>query len=257
MVKIYALGTAGSGKSTFVTAMAEWMEKNGFRVSIVNLDPGAEETPYEADVDIREWITLSQVMKEHGLGPNGAQVAAADMIALHIEEIRNSLERTVHDYALIDTPGQLELFAFRESSTYIVERLGQEDAMLAFIFDPVLSKTPDGFASLLMLSSTVYFRFYLPFINLLGKSDTLSTEELDRILGWGESQNALYNDLSLEKGMKANMSFEVFKALELLGAHRKLTAISAFEMDVFEDGFREIYYTAQQVFGAGEDLEPE
>ncbi len=253
MVKVYALGTAGSGKSTFIAAMAEWMEKNGFRFSIVNLDPGAEEIPYEPDVDIRDWFTLTEVMKQHKLGPNGAQVAAADMIAIHIPEIRDRLESTVYDYALIDTPGQLELFAFREASAHIVEQLGSEDALLAFIFDPILAKTPEGFASLLMLSSTVHFRFYLPFLNLLGKADLLTQEERDMILEWGSSDESLYNALRESKGMRANMSLEVFKALELLGAYRKLIPMSAYDGEGMED----VYSIAQQIFGAGEDLSPE
>jgi len=253
MVRIYALGTAGSGKSTFIAAMAEWMEKNGFKASLVNLDPGAEDLPYEPDVDIRNWFTLTQVMKEHGLGPNGAQVAAADLIAIHIPEIREQLESTYYDYALIDTPGQLELFAFRESSTHIVEQLGAEDSMLAFIFDPILARTPEGFASLLMLSSTVHFRFYLPFLNLLGKSDLLSTDERDMILEWGESEGSLYNALREREGMRANMNLEVFRALELLGAYRKMTPMSAYDGEGMED----VYSVAQQIFSGGDDLSAE
>ncbi len=253
MVKIYALGTAGSGKSTFIAAMAEWMEKNGFRFSIVNLDPGAEEIPYEPDVDIRNWFTLPEIMKEHGLGPNGAQVAAADMVAIHVPEIKNRLESTVYDYALIDTPGQLELFAFRESSTHIIEQLGAEDSMLAFIFDPILAKSPEGFASLLMLSNTVHFRFYLPFLNLLGKSDLLTTDERDMILEWGDSDEALYNALREREGMRASMNLEVFKALELLGAYRKLIPLSSYEGEGMED----VYFVAQQIFSGGDDLSAE
>ncbi len=253
MVKIYALGTAGSGKSTFIAAMAEWMEKNDFMATLVNLDPGAEEIPYEPDVDIREWFTLTEVMKQHGLGPNGAQVAAADLIALHISEIKDALDRTDYHYALIDTPGQLELFAFRESSSHIVQQMGQEDSMLTFIFDPALAKSPEGFASLLMLSTTVHFRFYLPFLNLLGKTDMLQPDERDKILRWGSSDEDLYNALRETHDMRGNMSLEVFKSLELLGAYRKLIPISSYD----GEGMVDVYSAAQQIFSGGEDLSPE
>ncbi len=252
MVKIYALGTAGSGKSTFIAALAGWMEEKGFNYSVVNLDPGAEDIPYEADIDIREWFTLPQIMKEHNLGPNGAQIAGADMVAVKIPEIKDELERTAYDYALIDTPGQLELFAFRESSAHITEKLGEEDSMLAFIFDPMLARTPSGFASLLMLAATVHFRFSLPFLNLLGKKDLLLPEEEERILDWSSSENSLYEALRKESGMRANMNLEIFKALEGLGTYRKLIPLSSFT----GEGLADVYSIGQQIFGAGEDLEP-
>ncbi len=69
---IYFVGTAGSGKSTMVQAYKEWLDHNGIDSIIVNLDPGADSLPYEADIDIREWIDLGGVMDEYALGPNGA-----------------------------------------------------------------------------------------------------------------------------------------------------------------------------------------
>lgn len=38
---------------------------------IVNLDPANEEVPYEADIDIRDLVSLERVMEELDLGPNG------------------------------------------------------------------------------------------------------------------------------------------------------------------------------------------
>ena len=250
MVKLYAVGTAGAGKSTFIGALAEWMESRGFNITVINLDPGAEELPYEPDIDIRERFTLPEVMKEYNLGPNGAQIVAADLVALEIRKIKEEMERTDYDYALIDTPGQLELFAFRGSSTEIVDTLGAEDSMLIFLFDPIISKEPTGFASLLMLSATVHFRFQIPFMNLLGKSDALSREELDKILDWSMSEDALYNALREERNMRGSFNLEIFKAMESLGTYRKVIPSSSLE----ELGFQEVYTIAQEIFGAGEDI---
>lgn len=41
---------------------------------IVNLDPGNENVPYQAAVDIRELVSVPVVMEEMGLGINGALV---------------------------------------------------------------------------------------------------------------------------------------------------------------------------------------
>ena len=44
---------------------------------IVNLDPGNENVPYKAAVDIRELVAVPVVMEEMGLGINGALVCDA------------------------------------------------------------------------------------------------------------------------------------------------------------------------------------
>jgi Conserved hypothetical ATP binding protein. len=45
------------------------MISQGLDSAIVNLDPGAEFLPYEPDFDIREILSLSEVMSEYSLGP--------------------------------------------------------------------------------------------------------------------------------------------------------------------------------------------
>ena len=81
---LYFTGTAGSGKSSLVHAYQEWLDNIGLESIIVNLDPGADYLPYNADVDIRDWVNLSEVMEDYSLGPNGAQIAAADLMAVNI-----------------------------------------------------------------------------------------------------------------------------------------------------------------------------
>ena len=41
----------------------------------MNLDPAAEEFTFEPDVDIKDLISLEDVMEEMGLGPNGGLMA--------------------------------------------------------------------------------------------------------------------------------------------------------------------------------------
>ena len=92
------------------------MDTNSYSTIVVNLDPGAEVLAYDADVDVREWTVLGHIMEEFNLGPNGAQVVAADMMALQAGDIATAVNEMESDYVLYDVPGQLELFAFRSSS---------------------------------------------------------------------------------------------------------------------------------------------
>ena len=195
MNNIYFVGTAGSGKSTMVGAFKRWLDDNEIDSIVVNLDPGAEKLPYVPDVDIREWINLDEVMSQYGLGPNGAQIVAADLMAVNIKKVSDILDTIDTDYVLIDTPGQLELFAFRESSNVVISALGKQRSMIAYLSDPTLYKSANGFVSAMTLASLVQFRLNMPIINLLSKSDVLKEEEVDRILDWYNNPDTLYGDL--------------------------------------------------------------
>ncbi|MCD6276194.1 MAG: ATP/GTP-binding protein [Thermoplasmata archaeon] len=252
IASLFVVGPAGSGKSTFTAAFREWMIKNEYETITVNLDPGAESLPYMPDVDVRDIVDLGSIMEEYQLGPNGAQIVAADLTANFVEELKREVDSYEADYVLYDTAGQIELFAFRAASKFIVDYLGEENAMLAFLFDPALAKSPSGYISLLILSSSVYFRFYRPYINILSKIDIVSDEELQNIADWSTDWNSLYLALLKENpSMRKELSIELFKALENIDAFRTLIPTSARMLYGYED----VYNAIQMTFAGGEDLE--
>jgi hypothetical protein len=251
-VAIYFTGTAGAGKTTMTTAFQTWMRDSGYEAVTVNLDPGMEDPAFDPDVDIRDWVNLQDIMAENKLGPNGAQVAASDMVAIKIEEVKNALQSFRSDYILVDTPGQVELFAFRESSRTIVEELSGDRSLIAFLFDPMLARHPHGIVSLFMLSATTQFRFRLPMANVLAKDDLLNDEEKERVSRWTEDPASLYEAVSSDETQREGIvSLEFFKALENVGPLWSLIFTSAKE----ERGMEDIYAAVQEAFAGGEDLE--
>jgi len=252
-VNLFFTGTAGSGKSNLTKAFSVWMDRQGYRTVRVNLDPGAEDIPYEVDVDIRDWVSLPEVMDEHGLGPNGAQIVCADMIAVNAREIREVMDGYDCHYYLIDTPGQMELFTFRQSSKEIVRVLGAERSLIAFLFDPILSKQPNGFASLLLLAATTQFRFDVPYYPVLSKADVLSDDEIDMIQRWSTDYWDLESALR-EKGKTENqIGMELVRGLSNVGLQDEIKPVSSTE----ETGLADIYSAVQMAFFGGEDLESE
>jgi GTPase SAR1 family protein len=249
---LYFVGTAGSGKTTLTEAFQLWLNNQGYEAMTVNLDPGADALTYAPDVDVRDWIKLSEVMEEHGLGPNGAQIVAADMIALNVREISQVIAGYDTDYVLIDTPGQIELFTFRQSSRVVMDELSGDRAMLAFLFDPALAKTANGYVSSLMLAATVHFRAPSPMISILAKADTLTEGDMERISLWSKDYYALFSAL-LDESIDAQtqVSVEFLQALDVVGAGRPVIPVSSDTGDGMED----IYSAAQLVFEGGEDLE--
>jgi len=250
---VYFTGTAGAGKSTFVRAFAEWMRSAGYDATLVNLDPGSEGEGAGFDVDIREWVRLADIQDEYALGPNGAQVAAADMIALKIFEVKQAVQELKSDYVLVDTPGQIELFAFREASRAIVDALSGDRSVLAFLFDPALARSPGGFVSLLMLSATLEFRFRLPMVNVLSKSDVLTPVQLAEVMSWSDEPGQLYEAVTRDVPTPdVQLSTELFRAVETMGPLLGLVPTSAKD----GTGLEAFYQSCQRVFAGGEDLEP-
>ena len=248
---VYFIGTAGSGKSTLTSYFKEWMGLRGLDVITVNLDPGAENLPYDPDVDIRDWISLKEIMDSYGLGPNGAQIACADMLALNTSDIQDSINSFKTDYILVDTPGQLELFVFREAGKYIVKFLNPQRSIIAYLVDHALAKTASGFVSQLLLSINTNFRLGQPQVNLLSKADMLLKEELEQVERWSqdsyELENAILNE---EASVYRELSEQIMRMIHGFGNQLQLFPTGKEEYFGIED----LYNNIQMQFEGGEDL---
>ncbi|HUR61112.1 MAG TPA: ATP/GTP-binding protein [Candidatus Thermoplasmatota archaeon] len=251
---VYFVGTAGAGKSTLVAAYDRWAKQHGIRTVLVNLDPGAEKLPYTPDVDIREWIKISDIMEEHGLGPNGAQVAAADMIAMNLDEVKEEIDGFRADQVLVDTPGQIELFVFRQSGKHIVESLNPERSLIAYLMDPFLARTATGFTSQLMLGCTTLFRFHQPMVFVLSKADRIDAGSLVTIRGWAADPTSLESDvLAEEPTMSTEFAAQVTRMLDTLKLDNVLLPVSG----TVGDGLDDLYTLLQGAIGQSEEATPE
>jgi len=250
-IYIYFIGTAGSGKSTLTYNFKRWMELRSIDAITVNLDPGAENLPYEPDVDIRDWISLKEIMETYDLGPNGAQIACADMLALNTVDIKKSIEGFKTDYVLIDTPGQLELFVFRESGKYIVKFLNPQKTMITYLLDHALAKTASGFATQLLLSISANFRLNQPHINILSKADMLSDNELEKVETWADDSDLLYNSISEEDpSIHRELNQGIINLIQSFENSSKLIPTGKENFMGIED----LYSAVQLQFEGGEDL---
>ncbi len=228
MFIIFIIGTAGSGKSLLTASFNEWLKIGKQNVATVNLDPGALTLPYVPDVDVRDYIRVDELMEKYGLGPNGALVMAADLIAEEAERLGREIESVKPDVVIVDTPGQMELFAFRASGPYIASELTKEPKAIVYLFDSVFSLNPLNYVSNMFLSAAVYNRFFVPQVHVLSKCDLLPPEDMNRIVDWSASPKKL--EAAIEEklsGTRRLLSRDMMHAIYRLGLRFLLTPVSA------------------------------
>ncbi len=246
-IHLFVIGTAGCGKSYFTKAFSEYLDLKRIDHAIVNLDPGADYLPYTPDVDVREWFTTADVMEKYRVGPNGAQIISADLVATKAGDIVDELDLYSADYIIIDTPGQMELFTFRTSSEIIINEFGRNSCVSVYLFDPVISQRASGFMSMVFLYSSSIFRLRIPQIPALGKSDLLPEHVTEKIIGWSRDPDKLYDDLIEEN----DLSGDLFHMMRDAGLIRPLIPVSS----ITGNGMDDVYEMVQEIFYAGEDLE--
>ena len=247
---LFVVGTAGAGKSSLVTSFQRWSRFLETDAIAVNLDPGAERVHYDAEFDVRDLISLTEVMGEYDLGPNGAQILAADLLAAQAGDVAAQLHALTGEVMIVDTPGQVELFAFREASNHLIEVIGREQSAIIYLFDPMLSRSPSGFVSQMLLSSIVEFRLGLPTKNFLSKADLLEPDELAQILEWSERleilELALYDEAG---GQRTEFAINQLRMMQEFAQAPGLTPLSS----ELEEGLADILTFAQALFGGMSD----
>jgi GTPase SAR1 family protein len=253
MFTVFIVGTAGSGKSLLTASFANWLHLQKQDVIAINLDPGVITMPYTPDIDIRDYIRIEQLMHDYQLGPNGALIMAADLIADEVERLSDEIATFKPDIALIDTPGQMELFAFRQSGPYLANELATDSKALIYLFDSVFSSHPQNYVSNLFLAAAVYNRFLIPQMHVLSKSDLLPPEETQRIVDWSANPYALEAAID-EKldGTKRLLARETMHAVQRLGLTFLLTPVAA----KTNEGFTNLNAMLERILSSGEKYTP-
>jgi len=217
----------------------------------VNLDPSVTALPYEPDVDVRDCIIIEDIMKKYQLGPNGALIMAADLLAAEIDKIRDGIEDLRSDIVLVDTPGQMELFAFRSSGPYIAHGLTNDPRSIVYLFDATFSSNPLNFVSNLFLAAAVLNRFLLPQIHVLSKVDLLPPEQIDAILDWSEDEEYLQTAIETQlTAQKKLLSRGVLQAITDIGLTFGLIPVSA----KTQSGLTDLYSELTRIFTGGEEM---
>ena len=251
MKVIFVAGTAGSGKSLLSSKIHEYYTRNGAFTAILNLDPGVISLPYTPDIDIRDFVDIVSIMKQYDLGPNGALMMANDLIASKLDDIQKECDDVNPDYLIVDTPGQIELFAYRTSGPYFVNNFNADQKVALFLYDGALVTTAINFVSMALLATSIKLRLGLPTINILTKTDLIA-DKISEILRWTTNVKVLENAISAESdGDTYVLTTNILRSLNLSGFAQGLIPIS----NATGDGMANLEAALSRILNLGEEIE--
>ena len=250
MKAIFVTGTAGSGKSMLTSKILEYYQKNGVFASALNLDPGVESLPYRPDVDVRDYVDIVQIMQQYDLGPNGSMIMANDLIATKIEDIQNEIHGVNPDYLIVDTPGQIELFAYRASGPFFIQNIDASEKTNIFLYDGAMIASPTNFISISLLATSIKLRLGLPTINVMTKTD-LIPDKIDQVLKWSSDPISLEEELKTLEGETYSFATDILRTLNIGEFAGDLIPIS----NLTGEGMVNLQAALSRIINLGEEVE--
>ena len=250
MKAIFVTGTAGSGKSMLTSRILEYYQKNGVFASVLNLDPGVESLPYRPDVDVRDYVDIVQIMQQYDLGPNGSMIMANDLIASKIDDIQNEIHGVNPDYLIVDTPGQIELFAYRASGPFFIQNIDASEKTNIFLYDGTMIASPTNFISISLLATSIKLRLGLPTINVMTKTD-LIPDKIDQILKWSSDPISLEEELKTLEGEAYSFATDILRTLNIGEFAGDLIPLS----NLTGEGMVNLQAALSRIINLGEEVE--
>ncbi|THZ88668.1 putative ATP binding protein [Aureobasidium pullulans] len=170
------IGPPGAGKSTYCDGMHQFLTAVGRKCAVVNLDPANDKTSYPCALDIRDLVSLEEVMEQEELGPNGGVMYALEELQENFEWLDEGLKELSDSYILFDCPGQVELFTHHNTMPNLFHRLEKIGFRLIVVhlLDSLTLSRPTLYISSLLLCLRSMLHLPFPLVNVLTKIDNLA-----------------------------------------------------------------------------------
>jgi len=119
-------------------------------------------------------VDYAQVMKQYNLGPNGAIITCLNLFTTRFDQVANLLQKRKHEcqYAIFDTPGQIEAFTWSASGAIITETLASLfPTVVVYVMDAARCLRPVTFMSNMLYACSILYKTKLPFVLAINKAD--------------------------------------------------------------------------------------
>ncbi|XP_060877020.1 GPN-loop GTPase 1 [Metopolophium dirhodum] len=247
-VCLIVLGMAGSGKTTFVSKLNSYLRQYKRAPYLINLDPACKNMPYTPNIDIRDSVKYKQVMKNYGLGPNGAIVTALNLYTTKFHQLMDLLGKVnvenSHDIAVIDTPGQIEVFTWSASGQILTESLASTfPTVVVYVMDLERSTSPITFMSNMLYACSVLYKTKLPFIVVLNKSDIVDPTYA---IEWMHDFEAFCDAVENESSYMSNLTRTMALTLDEFYNELKCVPVSSLTGHNFDEFFKMVDAAADE-----------
>ncbi|TIB76746.1 GPN-loop GTPase 3 [Wallemia mellicola] len=183
LVGKYALlvsGPAGAGKSTLCSTLIQHASAKNRNIHLFNLDPAAENFDIEPEIDVRDLISLEDVMDELNLGPNGGLIYCFEYLMNNLDWLEEQLGEYEDDYLIIDCPGQIELYTHFPLMQILIENLTKLNIKVAAAYlleSQFMDDISKYFAGVLSATSAM-INLEVPHINVMTKMDLIGDDNV-------------------------------------------------------------------------------
>ncbi|PQE11153.1 GPN-loop GTPase 3 protein [Rutstroemia sp. NJR-2017a BVV2] len=185
---VLVMGPAGAGKTTFCTALINHLQTDRRSCFYVNLDPAAEDFTHEPDLDIKDLISLEDVMEEMGLGPNGGLIYCFEFLLENLDFLSEALDPLTEEYLIIiDMPGQIELYTHIPILPALVKYLTRTGALdinlcAAYLLEATFVVDRAKFFAGTLSAMSAMIMLEVPHVNILSKMDLVKGQVAKREL---------------------------------------------------------------------------
>jgi hypothetical protein len=144
-------------------------------VHLVNLDPAAEHFAHPPTIDIKDLVTLEDVMEELQLGPNGGLVYCIEYLLDNLDWLEEELGEYEDDYLIIDCPGQIELYTHFDYMKRLIQALSQFSFAVCAVhlLDSSFLQDVSKFFSGTLSATSAMMNLGCPHVNVLSKWDLI------------------------------------------------------------------------------------
>ena len=175
-------GPAGVGKSTYCKYIRSTRRLCGGPCTS-STSTLLEVFTYKVDVDIRELISVEDVMEELNLGPNGGLLYCMEYLANNLAWLEEQLDEFGEDaYFLFDCPGQIELFSHVPIMKLVLRHIINNCSVRicgVYLIDALFIDDASKFLSGTMCALSSMTSLELPHINVY-KCDLIDTKRRRR-----------------------------------------------------------------------------
>ncbi|CAE7605913.1 gpn3 [Symbiodinium sp. KB8] len=246
------MGPAGTGKSTYCKLIQEHCQNLGRAVHVVNLDPAAEEFGYEVSFDVRDLISVQDVMEELEYGPNGGLIFCMEYLLDNMEWLDEALDSFGDDdYLLLDCPGQIELYSHLPIMKTVAKHLADRDFRVVgvYLMDALFVTDAAKLLAGNLAALSAMVAMETPHINVLTKCDLVQSDLSTVLMPSGKELAGALSDRTPPKYARLNRAFAT-----LLDDYNMVSFVPLDATD--EDSVGYALGMVDQAIQYGEDMEP-